>query len=511
MIRTTCIWIAAALAITVNAQALRTRVGFMNFDLRGGGEKLNTEALEHCAAAFKEIGAYEVYTQADMEASFAELKIRFPEHCSEPRCITAIGSSLQMDRMVYGNLDKNEKTYGLRLTMVDVPSRQVIERVTLEGEAGVALADVMQVAVYKLHGQVGSEVDTVTRAYFGPEVNNLRQLAVSAPACILGGLIWAAANNGLKASDNNDYAVSYDYSGLEADLQDLFGVATGADLIPLFGRAGAMGNAYTAASDDAYGIFFNPAGLSWVPNGEVAFGYQRRFGLDNFAGSFVNKATREIGFGQGVFYSGDREGIFSEMHFISGISYKFNRWISFFRPISAGVAVKLITQRAKSDMADASTGTGFGAGLDLGALWELAEHIRYGVTVKNVPALMRWNNTATDTTYFEYRQPTLHMGGLFAANYATVLTCEGRIPLNEDQRVIFAGGVERLIFGVFKIRAGIEKEAYFDTPWRFTAGFGFDANTESFVGKRLAIDGSYEYNTLDVFAHVVNASFRFGF
>jgi hypothetical protein len=199
------------------------------------------------------------------------------------------------------------------------------------------------------------------------------------------------------------------------------------------------------------------------------------------------------------------------MYFTSGISYKLNRWVSILRPISLGAAVKLVTQKAQSDMRDASTGTGFGAALDVGLLWELAEHIRYGVTFRNAPGFMRWNNTATDTSYFESRQTTLHMGGQFVANYATILTCEGRIPLNQDQRVLFSGGIERMIFGVFKIRAGIEKEAYFDTPWRITAGFGLDANTESLFGKRLAIDGSYEYNTLDVFAHVVNASLRFGF
>ena len=74
----------------------------------------------------------------------------------------------------------------------------------------------------------------------------------------------------------------------------------------------------------------------------------------------------------------------------------------------------------------------------------------------------------------------------------------------------FSGGVEQEVFRVFKARVGLKKQAYFDTPWLITGGFGLDINTESIAGKYIIVDGAYEYNTIDVFP-VANVSFRIGF
>jgi hypothetical protein len=275
----------------------------------------------------------------------------------------------------------------------------------------------------------------------------------------------------------------------------------------MYGRPCALANAYVAASDDAYGVFYNPAGLAWVGGAEASLGYQYRFGLNNTAASYVNKATREIGFGQGVVFSGDE--LFSELYFVSSIAYKFNNLVSFLRPFSLGASIKMVTKwTGESTSMDQSTGSDFGFGLDLGLKWELTENIHYGLLFRNVPSYGHWNNTAEDTTYGESDPPTLNMGGTFQANYATFLICEGRIPLNEDQPWVFAGGIERELFGALRLRIGIQKTAEFDTPWLFTGGFG----TKIDMGKRyIIVDGSYQYNTLVVFAHPVNISLRFGF
>ena len=104
----------------------------------------------------------------------------------------------------------------------------------------------------------------------------------------------------------------------------------------------------------------------------------------------------------------------------------------------------------------------------------------------------------------------LQMGGTYRAGYTTFLICQGQIPLYTDQSWHFSGGIEQEIFRVFKIRLGLKKEAYFDTPWLLTGGFGLDVNTESIWGKMVCLDGAYEYNTVGVFP-VANLSFRIGF
>jgi hypothetical protein len=491
---------------------LKTRIGILNLDVLSNEENLGASAATILSGHLGDVGGYEVRTQQEMEESAKKLGIGFPKHCREPRCAASLGSSLQMDRMVYGSLDKNDKTYAVRLTLLDVESRQIIEKVELEGDAGVSLSDVLKTAVLKLHGQSTANVSAKTHTYFGPKVDHTKQFYISAAACLLAGLGYSLANGSISGQDDNSTTgIIADASMLESDMRKESGLNPSADQVALFARPGAMGNCYVAASDDAYGVFFNPAGLSWAGRPEVGLGYQYRFGINNFAASFVNKATREIGFGEGFLYSGD--SLYNETFFVSSISYKFNNLIKFLRPFSFGASVKVLSDKtagATADQPDRSTGSQFGIGLDLGFQWELAENIRYGLVFKDAPAVKHVANTARDAKYYEYLPTTLAMGGSFQANYATFLVCEGHIPLYDDQTWRFAGGVERVIFRVIRIRAGIEKEAYFDTPWKFTGGFGINITPEARFMQYLVVDGSYEYNTLDVFAHPVNISLRWG-
>ncbi|MGD9200612.1 MAG: hypothetical protein PVI26_03535 [Chitinispirillia bacterium] len=412
-----------------------------------------------------------------------------------------------MDRMIYGSVDRGENTYGARFSLVDVQRRQIMEKVNIESDPGVELSELIRITVGKLHGHVDNDLDTIIHTYYGKKVNNLKQLYISAGSCLGLGIIWSLVN-GLTFPEANP--VTADYTSWE---DARCGIGTGSDLIPLFGRPGALGNCYNAASDDSYGVFFNPAGLSWIPGGEFSFGYQMRFGLNNFAASFVNKATREIGFGQGIMYSGDTDDLFSEMFFLSGISYKFNDLISFLRPFSFGASIKLISKKTgDTDISSSSiSGNAFGIGLNIGFQIELSENIRYGCLVRNVPSIIRWNNESTGKNYFENEPVELSMGGSFQASYTTFLICEGYIPLYKDQPWKFAGGVERILFRVLRIRFGAEKTEGLDTPWKINGGFGLKVPTDFIWGKYFTLDCSYEYNEESVFSNVLNFSFRYGF
>ncbi len=131
--------------------------------------------------------------------------------------------------------------------------------------------------------------------------------------------------------------------------------------------------------------------------------------------------------------------------------------------------------------------------------------------MKNAPSHYKWHNTATDTSYGEGVPPTFYMGGVFQANYTTFLIFDMNIPVNQEQEWVFSGGVEKTIFQVLDLRLGIRKQSFHETPWRFTGGFGLDLDTRNILGRRLKFDGSYEYNTLTVFSHVLNFSIKFGF
>ncbi len=509
---TTVLMIGSISVSAQNAKAIETRIGILDLDVAEKDKKTARTAQDSLASYIEDIGAYEIVDQMNMEKFYRELKQNFPRSCRDPRCVAGIGSSIQLDRMLYGSLDVNENVYAVRLTLLDVLSRRVIEHVRIESEPGVGLSELMKVATMKLHGQEDEYLNGRTHTYYGPEVHNVRELLIAAPLCLGAGVLVAVVNGSLTGKDENANTVVSDYSDMRSERERLLGINPGADIMPLFARPGALANSYMAASDDAYGVFYNPAGMSWTPGAEAMLAYQNRFGMNNFAASYVNKATREIGFGQGFLYNGDTEGLLTEMYFVSAVSYKFNELISFLRPFSLGAALKVkSTKTGQAGTVSASTGSAFGYGLDWGILWELTEQIRGALVMKNAPSGYKWHNTATDTSYGEGVPPNLYMGGVFQANYSTFLIFDMSIPINPEQEWVFSGGIERTILRVIDLRLGIRKQSFHETPWKFAGGFGLDLDTRNVLGRRLKLDGSYEYNTLTVFAHVLNFSLKFGF
>jgi len=407
-----------------------------------------------------------------------------------------IGKSLQIDRMLFGSIDIMDNRVGIKLTLIDVLLRQTIGSVSLLGDPGVTQVDVMKAAVAKLHGNNAADTLHLDK-YFGPQVNNKKQFYLSSAGFLGAGLLWGAINYAIDG-DANKYTAEY------ID-EDLSGIPSSADQIPIFARPAALANAYTALSDDAYGVLYNPAGIAWVAGAEASLAYQYRFGLNLMAASYVNKATRELGFGHALFYCSDQDDIFREIYFVTAIAYKFNQLLPFLRPLSAGVNVKVASNRVHGTGDGAVSGSSFGVGIDLGLILELSDQIRYGLTIRDVPVINRWKNVSTGENYFEANAATLHMGGTFRVRYTTLLVADGQIPFTDDQPWKMAGGIEQEVFKVVFLRVGMQKEIESPTvtPWKITGGLGLKV-------KKVDFDASYEYNTLRVF-DVVNISFKFRF
>jgi hypothetical protein len=491
---------------TPDGQQSKVRIGVIGLDVTGGdaafADKINDDVLQ----ALNDIGFYKVYGQRDIETAFAGIKQKFPSRCRDPRCVVAIGSALGFDRMLYGRLDKNNTRYGTMLVLLDVQTTQVSQRVTMETEPGAAPTDLVKAAILKLHGLSLGNNALKTRAYFGPEVRNGKQPLYSSAGVLALAALWAAANGSFKDIGSTTMSL---------DTFNMSGKSASPLLNPPAGRAAAMGGCYVAASDDAYGVLFNPAGMAWVPNMDVAIGYQYRYdhlgmknGVNMFNGAFANKATREFGFGHALFYIGDYEHMQNELYFLSSYAYKFNQLLPFLRPISIGATLKIIQKTTPvTDNSSTSQNT-LGAGLDIGFMTELADHIRLGVVFKDVPTVEKVNSPTG--RYVEYYPPLLLIGGSYQVGYSTFLICEGQIPLKDDQPWKFAGGIEQDIWQVFFVRAGLKREVVFDSPWLITAGFATKINLEWIGGKYVIIDGAYEYNTNGLFP-VENISFRVGF
>lgn len=495
----------AGMALAQSGPPQKVRIGVLDLQVIGGDETFAATASEQLANALTGMGSYNVFTQRVLEDAFQKVKLSFPQRCREPRCVIDIGSATGMDRMLYGRLDKNDNSYGVQLNLIDVQTRQMIGSLSLKSDPGVAPDALLKAAMAKLHGKQDADLSIKVATYFGPDVHNEKELAISSGVCMGAGLIWALANGGFKGMG----------AAPTWKAEALSGISAAADRIPMAGRPAALANSYLAVSDDAYGVLYNPAGMAWVAGREAAISYQYRFGLlNNVTASYVNKATRDIGVGNAILYSGDNDtsSSMTEMYYITAVAYKFNQLLSFMRPVSAGAAIKVSTKTASGN-ADATAGEKtFGFGIDIGVLWELSNQIRYGAVIKDLLAFDRVNNTVGEYSYTEMMPVTLAMGGLFKAGYTTNLMANGQIPLYKDQPWKMAGGIEQEFFRIIKARVGIEKEiqALVDTPWKFTGGLGLDANTESLLGRRFCFDASYEYNTLSLL-YVLNMSMRFAF
>ncbi|MBN1758833.1 MAG: hypothetical protein JW863_10965 [Chitinispirillaceae bacterium] len=479
----------------------RIRIGVLSLETFDKASEIVGKAQSDLIALLREIGFYQCYDQAVLTEGLEKLKKRIPKHCRDPRCVLDIGTAAGMDRMLFGSVEwGNSKRCGIRLTLIDVLTKQTIESVNIQGAEGVPVEEVLKSAVGKLHGQEDAAEDM--ESYFGPEVHNEKQMLISTAGCLGVGLLYSLIN----------FGVEQDMSTVDADYRKyrLSGLPTTG--VPLFARPAALANAYVALSDDAYGVLYNPAGMAWVSGPEAVLAYQYRFGLDNVAASYVNKGTREIGFGQALLYRSDREQLMTELMFVSAFAYKFNNLPLNFRPLSLGVNVKILGTRVRSTSEFSSGGNSFGAGLDLGLMWELSDQIRYGLLFRDVPVINYWKNVKAGYSYAEAQAATLAMGGIFRVGYSTMLIAEGNIPLYEDQSWKMAGGLEQELFTILLLRIGIQREimAVYAPPWKITGGFGLKVNTEQFAGKYLSLDGSYEYNTLQVF-DVINISLRFGF
>jgi hypothetical protein len=480
----------------------KIRIGVLNLEMIGMDATAAAQVQDQIGQVLTDLGFYKVYKQADLEHGFESIKQRFPAHCRDPRCVAATGSSLGLDRMLYGQLDKNHDRYGITLFLLDVQSMQVSQHVTMETEGAAAVGDLVKASIYRVHGLSDGKAEGIrTHPYFGAEVHHERQLLYSSAAFVAVSAIWAAANGSLKNFHNAHTSDTVTFSSLSSSSLQ----------IPLFGRPAALADNYVAASDDAYGVMYNPAGMAWVKNFDVAIGYQYRYDLlNNFVASYATKATREIGFGQAIYYNADYSGLQSELYFVSAYAYKFNQLLPFLRPLSIGASLKIMNINTPKNELGTVSQNSIGAGLDLGLMTELSDNIKFGFVFKDCPTYLKVSKDNNATVDYQSSPTILQVGGAYQAGYSTYLICEGQIPLNAEQAWKFSGAIEQEFFQVFLARIGLKKEAAFDTPWLITAGFGTKFNTESIAGKYVILDGAYEYNTIGMFP-VANVSFRIGF
>jgi len=486
-------------------QQKRVKLGVLYLESLTGHDKLASEMTGVMAGKLDSLELYEIYLPDDIDKALANAKIRKPGNCRDPKCVQSIAKTLGLERMIYGTVDMNGARCGVDIVLIGVSQARPIESVSIQGADGVPAQYVIQSALDRIHGYE-SKAD-VTK-YFGPEVDNVKEFMWSSIAVQGAGVFYSLINYGLGGSGSTD---DIELVGGAYEKETYSGIPALSNQIPMFARPAALANAYTAVSDDAYGVLYNPAGMPFAVNREAALAYQYRFGMDILAASYVNKAARDIGFGQALLLSTDRDNLMTELYFVSAAGYKFNQ-MPIMGPISVGASIKMMGNTVNDVSPDSPRGQSFGGGLDLGLMWELSQAIRYGLTMRDVLSVNRWKNRTTGYQYSEWMPTTMHMGGSYRAGYTALLVADGQIPLYADQPWVMAGGMEFELFRIFALRAGLQREIMDEEAdwWKITGGCGLKFDIEPMWGKYLYLDMAYEYNTLELFP-VINVSVRVGF
>ncbi|RMD96276.1 MAG: hypothetical protein D6814_11685 [Calditrichaeota bacterium] len=275
-------------------------------------------------------------------------------------------------------------------------------------------------------------------------------------------------------------------------------------------RAQALGGAYTAMSQSASVLFWNPAGLAGLQKRSVEFSYVNQFGLvpySAFAGGLT--LARVHAFGLGVLSSGDDqlrettavltyalelENLLSTglQGWQVGLNLKYHL-ASFgkngFDPSNYPIFSEQDLSAAQNTFVQ---GTASGFGLDLGLAYQMTPRLRFGLVVRNLISKVSWENG--QQAYDEGIPAHLSAGLAFRTRSNWLLTADYDNALGDTGASQFRFGTEKRVFRFLALRAGMGQTLSAENLRQFSMGMGlFQRISRSGV---LSVDYAYQMHPL---------------
>lgn len=250
-------------------------------------------------------------------------------------------------------------------------------------------------------------------------------------------------------------------------------------------RGTGMGEAYTSVTEDAYSVYWNPAGLGGVEGGEVAATYNASFedvSHQYLAAAYPLRYGSTLGFSlsrlsvapfQGYDAQGFKTGKVSSTDLAAGFYY--GRVIlkdEIERPVlNIGAGIKLISE--KLDSASANTGA-----LDLGVIYYIrpnnywmkkmqAQEFRVGASVKNIGPGLKFDKRSSPLPL------SATLGGSWHSHPGggSSLIISLDQTLSKDEKYYAALGAEYLAFQIISFRAGYRTGQDIGSGIRVGVGF----------------------------------------
>lgn len=244
-------------------------------------------------------------------------------------------------------------------------------------------------------------------------------------------------------------------------------------------RPVAMGEAYTAVSDDANGLYWNPAGLREVPNFEISATFMTLFYEVSYtAGALVIPMRNRGNFALGVAYLttkdtrrnelGQEEGNFTNYDLAITGGYA----VKLFERLQVGGSCKLI--RSKLEEETASTVT-----FDCGLLSRIHEYIFAGAVIRHlgpgIKFIDKWDRAPTNLRGgIAFKLPMWKHHLILATDLSAHLDVEPTLSFGGEFKFKFPRAMESKISHL-SIRMGY-KTGYHLGEW---SGFSLGVGTET--------------------------------
>ncbi len=223
------------------------------------------------------------------------------------------------------------------------------------------------------------------------------------------------------------------------------GVTSGDTLLePMSARASAMGEAFTAVSDDIAAFGYNPASLKTLSSGQISLMYEKGLADDSYGQFMIGSKGMGLSLG---YYDGGSVTLFDGINektvtakkdLTASLGYSVN-----LGNMSVGVAGKYIS----SELADSESATAFAG--DIGLQMPITSTIRFGAAVQNMGTKMTYIDEGNDL-------PQIARAGLgislLPSSYKTTLLLDAPYFIKEHE-MRAAIGVETMV-GPMAIRAG---------------------------------------------------------
>ncbi|MCM2267524.1 MAG: PorV/PorQ family protein [Elusimicrobiales bacterium] len=292
-----------------------------------------------------------------------------------------------------------------------------------------------------------------------------------------------------------------------------YGAGTGAAnflKIPVGAKETSLGGSFTAATDNANAVYYNPAGLNLLQTREISFAHNNY--IEGMSQHWLSAAypykSGVLGFGLNYFSvppfasydeydnrTGNVDARDMALYFSWGAPLGLKH--KHLRAASYGVSVKYISQ-----VLDTESGSGYG--IDVGVIAEsTVENLKFGASLENI--------LSSKITFIKKgARPPLRLKTGAAYGFRSFAGPLVRASLDcilgNDRAAYFAGGLDIRVMDPISVRIGYN--ALSDISNGLNFGLGFDLSR--YAGRNISVDYSFgaTYDFGDM--HKLGVSYRFG-